>query len=77
MLCFASFIFGYLVFLATMYAENQVYSAITYVSLGLNLLCFFKTMFGDPGIKDSIFDHYFKMLFGEKTKEETVDLEGK
>ena len=75
MLCFGLGIFGYLLFLSTMYTENQVYSRITYVSLGLNLFCFFKTMFGDPGIDQSIYDHYFKMLFGQKTKEETVDLE--
>ena len=68
MLTFATFCFGFLVLLSILvYSEHALW---LYCTITLNLICFFYTMFADPGIDSSIYDHYLKNEFGDKLENE-------
>ena len=61
MILFASFIIGYFYCMILSFASSKPWAAfISYLLIVVNFFFFIKTMFGDPGIKQSIYDHYIK-----------------
>lgn len=56
-----------MLFLIGLFAPyNVIAGTVSYISIFINLLLFFKTMFGDPGISQQIYMHYIKMQFSPK-----------
>ena len=51
-------------------------AVVSYFSMAINLLVFFTTMFGDPGISPQIYAHYIKIAYGSKIEgNEVIDEE--
>ena len=74
MLVFAGFVTGYLYVLIQMFAESYPRGQyLAYLSMFINVVLFFLTMCGDPGIEDVIYEHYYKTRYGQKLDEEAED----
>ena len=67
MCIFVFFVTIYMLFLISLFFPyNTIAGIVSYISISINLLLFFKTMFGDPGINPQIYMHYIKMQFSPK-----------
>ena len=74
MLCFTCFAIWYLCFLIeAFYQLNFILAECCYLSLVINVFTMILAVLGDPGIEQSIYDHYNKYKFKVKIETENEE----
>ena len=74
MLMLACFITWYFMFSISMFqSKNERAASVCYVSVGINIVLFIMTMFKDPGVKRSVYEHHIKIMDAINRDEEAEE----